>query len=119
MKKKIYIIEDEEDSRRLIESILSRNGYEIIKDGNEKFADREKMIQADLIILDVNLGIKRGDELCKELKRDKTIGHIPVILVSAMSELHGIAIECGADSHLLKPFTRSELLRKVRSTLSG
>ena len=94
MKKKIIVVDDEIDIRIFISTLVETNGYKslVAKDGEEGL----KLIKEhkpDLIILDVMMPKESGLKLYRELKSDETTKHIPIIMVSAVSQktfLHSI-----------------------------
>ncbi|HIJ67394.1 MAG TPA: response regulator [Planctomycetes bacterium] len=73
----------------------------------------------DLILLDVMMPKMSGFEVCKRLKNDTKTEHIPIIMVTALSELGDIerAINCGTDDFLSKPVNKWELITRVRTML--
>ena len=66
-----------------------------------------------LIIIDNNLGGRSGGEICKQLKQNTSVKHIPVILTSAMEDLEQLAKEATADDFLNKPFDMKSLFEKI------
>lgn len=73
----------------------------------------------DLILLDVMMPKMSGFEVCRRLKADPNTTHIPIIMVTALSELGDIerAIDSGTDDFLSKPVNKLELLTRVRTML--
>ena len=73
----------------------------------------------DLILLDVMMPKMSGFEVCKRLKNDNKTAHIPIIMVTALSEFGDIerAINCGTDDFLSKPVNKWELITRVRTML--
>lgn len=73
----------------------------------------------DLILLDVMMPKMSGFEVCKRLKNDAKTADIPIIMVTALSELGDIerAINCGTDDFLSKPVNKWELITRVRTML--
>ena len=74
------------------------------------------MIQQDVpgvLLLDIWMSGKDGRDICKHLKNQETTCNIPIILVSANSDLQRIAKEAGADDYLAKPFGMKEVIAKV------
>jgi DNA-binding response OmpR family regulator len=121
-KHKVLVVDDDAFIRRPLEFILREEGFQPITaaDGNEcleKIAD----VRPDLIILDVMMPGRDGFELCKALKRDASYAHIPIILLSARGQEHdrerGLCL--GAADFLTKPYSPSELVRRVREILSS
>ena len=112
--KKILVADDENDILEIISYNLVSEGYEVftVKDGNEAL-DMARKIHPDLIILDILLSGNDGRTICKRLKKDKSTGNIPVIMISAHPSAHETIAECGADSFIAKPFSVSDLLKQV------
>ena len=114
MKKKIFVV-DEEDLLRMTLLRLNKMGYEAFGgvDGQEAL-DLARREMPDLILLDVVLPKMHGDKAAKILKEDKTLKHIPIILISAAVEtLAAKASESGADAYIFKPFETKELVGMI------
>ena len=81
--------------------------------------DKAKQILPDLILLDVMMPKMSGFEVCKRLKNDPRTTDIPIIMVTALSELGDIerAINSGTDDFLSKPVNRLELITRVKTML--
>jgi len=81
--------------------------------------DKAKQILPDLILLDVMMPKMSGFEVCKRLKNDPRTTDIPIIMVTALSELGDIerAIDSGTDDFLSKPVNRLELITRVKTML--
>jgi two-component system cell cycle response regulator len=73
----------------------------------------------DLVLLDVMMPKMSGFEVCRRLKGDPQTSHIPVIMVTALSELADIerAIDSGTDDFLSKPVNKWELITRVKTML--
>lgn len=118
MRKKILIIEDEEDLVKGLKLNLADEEYEVdwASDGLEGL---RKALQEtpDLIILDVMLPEKNGLEVCREL-RQKNIG-IPILMLTAKGEEVDkvVGLEIGADDYITKPFSIRELLARLKAHL--
>ena len=112
---KILIVEDDELIAELERDFLEANGFEteLALDGleGERKAKTEKF---DAILLDVMLPGKTGFEICKELRRTM---HLPIIMVTArkvdVDKIRGLGL--GADDYLVKPFSPTELVARVKS----
>lgn len=111
---KILIIEDEADIRKYLRAILTNNSIEVIEAANARDAISSIIgNNPDLIILDLGLPDKDGQELVCELREwCKT----PIIVLSAReSEAQKVqALENGADDYLTKPFSSNELLARIK-----
>ncbi len=118
MAKKILLVDDEPDILKVVTFRLRKTGYEIItaEDG-QKALDLIKAQRPDLVLLDLNLPIIDGSEVCKQVKADDELKSIPIILLTATSSMNKIADkakEIKADDYLIKPFDPEELLKRVK-----
>lgn len=120
MPAKILIIDDHEPTRNLIDTILSRKGYHTLAASSGSagltIAAAE---QPDLVLLDLTMPGMDGFEVCRHLRAQNNISHIPIIMFTAKSlatdKLSGF--NAGADDYLVKPTTPAELLRRVAALL--
>lgn len=115
MKKRIYLIEDDNVMLLVLESLLSKNNFEVTKDFNGKNLLVSKKPYPDLFIIDINLIGKDGCEFCKLIKEEND--SIPVILISANADLEKKAKESKADRFILKPFEQANLLEIIDEVL--
>lgn len=103
---KILLVEDNIDMRKLLKEQLMKN-YTIIvaRDGEEGFL-KAKNLLPDLIITDLIMPNMDGIELCKRVKNDIEIEHIPVIILTAKEDMEeqSRSMEAGADHYITKPF---------------
>ncbi|MFK2819262.1 response regulator [Flavobacteriaceae sp. LMIT009] len=115
----ILVVEDNIDVRNYVVDTIEES-YEVLKATNGK-EGLESALQKvpDLIISDVMMPEMDGYELCEEIKKDKRTNHIPVILLTAKSDLKSkiSGIEHGADAYLGKPFNKKELLAQVKNLI--
>lgn len=85
-KRKILCVDDEPVNLRLLESILSSRGYEVIKsDSGIDALDRLRADHIDLVLLDVMMPGMNGYEVCRIIKGDDSLRHIPVIMITALT----------------------------------
>jgi two-component system alkaline phosphatase synthesis response regulator PhoP len=119
-KKKILVVDDEQDIVTLIKSRLELSGYEVIAayDGNEGL-EKARKEKPDMVILDIMLPKIDGFQVCRMLKFDSDYKNIPVMLFSARAGEHDKATgeEAGADAYLVKPFDSNVLIAKVKELL--
>ncbi|NGX50182.1 MAG: Transcriptional regulatory protein CseB [Chlamydiae bacterium] len=119
-KKRIILIEDEEDIAALIKLQAELSGYKlhVEVDGIDGFraVQREK---PDLVIVDVMLPGQNGLDICRKIKQSAELKTIPVIILSAKSEEIDICLglELGADDYIAKPFSQKVLFSKVKAVL--
>ncbi len=111
--KNILIVEDDKDINEMLQELLKSNGYrtESAYSGTEALLVHKKDI--DLIILDLMLPGKNGEEIIKELKGIK---NVPVIVTSAISDVNKKLdlFELGAEDYVTKPFNNDELLARIK-----
>jgi two-component system response regulator VicR len=119
MAKKVLVIDDDEDILEILNIIFQENGYEIVLSNTGEAAGHIRLIQPDLVLLDVRIvgSAKSGPEICKEIKSQQETRHLPVMLVSGETDLAIIAEECGADAYVAKPFDIFDLLAQVKELL--
>lgn len=114
MRKRVLLLEDNKEILELIDDILTGEGYQVIAlNRYESVADIIDFAP-NLILLDIRLSNGYGHLLCRDLKADPETKQLPVILVSAASNLEKIAKDCGADDFLSKPFNLQELIDLVK-----
>jgi len=117
--KRILVIDDDEDILEILNLIFQEEGYDVVLSNTGEAADHIHIIHPDLILLDVRIegSPKRGDEICAEIKDRYKEEPMPIILVSAETDLKMLANECGADLYINKPFDIFQLLNHVKSFL--
>ena len=110
---KILIIEDDEKLRNELETFLNKNGFiaTSLKKFDNAVEDIQK-IQADLLLLDINLPYTDGEFICKEIRKTS---NVPIIMVTSrdneMDEL--LSLNYGADQYVTKPYNIQILLAKI------
>jgi len=120
-RKKILIVDDEPDVLMLTSLRLEKYGYEVITAVNGKDAFNSILRnEPDLVLLDLIMPITYGSEVCKRIKKDEKLKHIPIILYTAYGEVmtYEKARSFGADDYIAKPFDTEELLNKIKRLLS-
>lgn len=119
-KKKILVIEDEEDIASLIKLQGEIAGYKVLveSDGlNGLLAvEREK---PDVIVLDIMLPGLNGLDVCRKIKSNSEYNSIPIIIISAKSEELDVVLglELGADDYVAKPFSLKVLFSRIKAVL--
>lgn len=119
-KTKILLIEDEEDIAALIKLQAEVSGYSlhVEVDGVNGYLACERVLP-DLIILDVMLPGENGFDVCRKIKNNPRLKHIPVLMLSAKDKEIDIilGLELGADDYVSKPFSPKVLFSKVKAIL--
>jgi len=115
MNKKVLVVEDEPIIAEMICILLEMEGLKVISLADTTVA-RKKLHndEVGLVLLDLSLKGESGQTMCEYIKGQKELKHIPVILVSANSDLEKIKVACGADDHIAKPFELTTFTSKVR-----
>ncbi len=117
---KILIVDDEKDIADLISYNLEREGFPTIKVFHgDKVLAIIKAQKPDLMILDLMLPGTNGLDICKGVRANPDIAHLPVIMLTAKSDEVDkiIGLEIGADDYITKPFSVKELIARVRTIL--
>ncbi|AMR33362.1 hypothetical protein A0256_19025 [Mucilaginibacter sp. PAMC 26640] len=114
MGNKVLVIEDEPIIGEMMCILLEMQGYKVISLSNTGLA-RRQLASKDiaLVMLDLNLGGEDGQSMCRYIKENPDLQHIPVVLVSANANLEQIASECGADDFIAKPFDLQHFVQKI------
>ncbi len=119
-KPKIALIEDEEDIAALIKLQADISGYKLFVsiDGLNGYQMIEKEIP-DLILLDIMLPGQNGLDVCRKVKNNQKLKHIPIIMISAKSEETDVVLglELGADDYVTKPFSPRVLFSRIKAVL--
>lgn len=121
-KKKILVVEDERDIAEGIKARLGLDGFKVILASNgEEGVQKARSEKPNLIILDVMMPVLNGFEACKLLKEDDRTREIPILVLTALSQMQDVdrAFELGAKDFLPKPFTNDRLMQKVHTLLSN
>ena len=118
---RVLVVEDEQDIAGLIKHTLERSGdasVEIVGRGDEALRAINGR-PPDLVILDLNIPVLSGDEVCRILRQRAETKQIPIIMLTARtSESDRVAgLDLGADDYVTKPFSLRELGARVRAVL--
>ena len=120
MSKRILVVEDQADNRRILRDLLTSVGYEILEavTGEEGVTLAETQ-HPDLILMDIQLPVIEGYEAPRRIKANPALQHIPIIAVTsyALSGDDVKAFAAGCNDYVAKPFSPRALLAKVREYL--
>jgi len=120
MNNQILIIEDDAHISKLVSYNLNKAGFSSISISS--FEDLYNILNSnkiELIVLDINLPKKDGYQICKELKEKHKYKEIPIMMLTARGEeIDRITgFELGADDYLVKPFSPTELILRIKAIL--
>jgi adenylate cyclase len=117
---KVMVVDDNHDAAELMADIVESLGYQTIKalDGIEALKIARLEIP-DLILLDINMPGMSGFDVISALKDDHTTAEIPVIILTALSDVEHrvIGLGLGADDYLTKPYRPRELIARIETRL--
>jgi signal transduction histidine kinase len=116
----ILIVEDSPTQAQQLQHILEQQGYHVTVTANGQQALKAAQChKPTLIISDVVMPEMDGYELCRRVKSDASLGDIPIILVTTLSDPQDVirGLECRADNFILKPYDERHLLNRVRFVL--
>ena len=125
-KKRILVVDDEPDFAAIVQGNLEKEGFEVevAYDGVQGLA-KIKANPPDAVVLDVMMPEKDGYQVCRELKRDKELCDIPVILLTAVAShvsstrySHADGMSTEADDYIPKPASAEEITESIKSLLN-
>ncbi len=120
--KKILIVEDQPDIRKLIRMTLEFEDYEIHEAADGAFGLRmASAVAPDLVLLDVMMpGELDGLQVCQRIKSDPKLGHLKVVLLTARGQARDreAGQQAGADDYLVKPFSPLQLIETIERLIA-
>ena len=118
--KKILVIDDQPDNVFILQDRLNKEGIKVFTayDGVSGIT-KAREEQPDLILLDVMMPDMDGFEACTRINQSELTNHIPIIMVTALNSSDDIqkGFNCGAFDYIKKPYSKIELLARVKSAL--
>lgn len=112
----ILVVDDVPTNIMLVQTILRKEGYsQLAADSGKKALEIAEEKQPNLILLDIMMPEMDGYEVLKRLKENPKTNHIPVIIMSALSDMQSVVkgYQLGAIEYVTKPFQREELLKRI------
>jgi two-component system cell cycle response regulator DivK len=120
MTKRILVVEDQEDLRDVLRTLLTGSGYEMIEaaDG-QAGVEKAKAERPDLILMDIQMPVLNGYDATHQIKAHLNLTATPIIAVSsfAMKGDEEKARASGCDSYVTEPYSPMQLLRVIRGFL--
>lgn len=117
----ILIVEDSPMQAKRLRLFLEQHGYQVIvaHDGREGLNTVRRQTTISIVVSDVIMPVMDGYEMCRSMKQDTVLKHIPVILLTSLSNPEDVflGLESGADSYICKPYDGNVLLSRIESVL--
>ncbi len=117
-KRSVMIVEDDEQIRAVVTTLLTNEGYTVEEAADGRSAvERAFLIKPDLMLVDLRLPGLDGAEVCKRIRAGRL--DTPIIVISAAKEEFDkvLLLELGADDYVVKPFGARELLARIKAVL--
>ncbi|MBW4828694.1 MAG: response regulator [Clostridiaceae bacterium] len=119
MSKRILIVDDASFMRMMIKDILTKNGFEVVGEGENglKAVEKYEELKPDLVIMDITMPEMDGIQAVKEIKKNDSDAKI--IMCSAMGQQTMVieAIQAGAKDFIVKPFQADRVIEAVKKVL--
>ena len=118
----IIIAEDSQTQAESLKYMLEGFGYRVLVGNNGEIAllliKKEKPL---MVLTDIIMPVMDGYELCRYIKADKNLNDVPVILLTSLANATDVikGLESGADSYIMKPFTKKYLLSRIENVLAN
>ena len=120
MQSRVLVADDDASTRALIDLALQEAGYDCVLAADGKAAlEQARATRPDLVVLDVAMPFLSGDEVQRELRRDRRTRYIPVVFITAKRTTAEMTARFrnGADDFVTKPFDVDELVARIASAL--
>jgi len=117
---RILCVDDERLNRTIVHDMLDPARFQFLEaSSGEEALDMLEDHAVDMILLDINMPGIDGFEVCRRIKSSEQLRHIPVIMVTALTETQDRikSIEAGAEDHISKPFNQDEVLARINMLL--
>lgn len=120
IKQKILVVDDDSDIRRLVETVLEREGFIVESAASAaEFFKTLLQFKPALVVLDLQLPDEDGFGILKKLRANPATVNLPVVMLTVQSvDSYKIAgLEIGADDYIVKPFNQGEMVARLRAVL--
>ena len=121
MSKRILVVEDTENNRRILNDLLTNAGFEVVEAGDgEKGVAMAAESRPDLILMDIQLPVVDGYQATRQIKSNPILRQIPIIAVTsyALSGDEAKARAAGCEGYVAKPFSPRAILATIRRFLT-
>jgi len=118
----ILLVEDSLTQALKLQHILEENGFAVTTAQNgAEGLEKARQSSPNIIVTDIMMPVMDGYELCTKIKGDPILRHIPIILLTTLSEVEDIlkGLKCGADNFITKPYEESHLISRIEYILAN
>lgn len=120
MTERVLVVDDEPDLRELVRVNLAQAGFEVeLAEAGREALERLRPTPPDLMVLDLMLPDLSGTDVCRQVRQDPELQHLPIIMLTAKADEvdRVVGLELGADDYITKPFSPRELTLRVQAVL--
>lgn len=121
MTKRIMVVDDDEDFTNLYKQALETAGFDTTAINQSPVAiEMAYLVKPDIFVIDLMMPDIDGIRLCKMVRQDPVVRHIPIIIITALTdnESKKVAMDAGANDYLTKPFHINELKSCINTLLN-
>ena len=118
--KTILVADDDPEIRRIVATAARKYGLHVLEaEDGERALSLIRAEKPDLVVLDIMMPRRDGRDVCRTVRSEPAIKHIPIILFTARDEQNDriVGLRLGADDYITKPFSVDLLLRRIRHLL--
>ena len=113
------IADDDEDLLFILKTQLASEGYTVYSCHNGNSIIKKLIVEKpNIVLLDINMTGIEGDELCRQIKKDKRLSDIKVVIMSGKYDIEKISLSCGADGYISKPLSHLTVKNKISNIFS-
>lgn len=119
---KILVIDDDEGTTKLLELILSKEGYEVVTVTNSgESLSTAVAHRPNLVLLDLMMPNADGLEICRDLRTKAQFTHVPIVFFTSAGDIENkvAAFESGANDYIIKPVHPQELKLRIKALIGN
>lgn len=120
--KRIMVVDDDEDFTNLYKAALMAAGFDTTAVNQSTAAiEMAYLVKPDVFLIDLMMPELDGFQLCRMIRADPVLGHIPIVIVTALTDIDSrmVALGAGANDYLTKPFSIDTLKARINPLLEG
>jgi DNA-binding response OmpR family regulator len=121
-KRKVIIVDDDRETRELLNLALSREGFDVSEAANGlRLISNLHVDRPDLILMDVNMSWIDGFELCRSVRKNPQFHDIPIVFISGRTAPSDIkrGLDAGASDYFTKPVELRRLVKRIHELISA